>query len=343
MFSRAQWFTNPERLFGGRESGVAGTAHLEAGGFIRTRSGAAARAAGADPRAYAHPDLQFHFLPGLLTGQLTPGARHGWQVHCSTMRATSRGTIALDPAAVDAATGRPDPRAPPLIDPNYLATQQDVDDLRHGLRLAREICEQPALAPYRGAAVSPAWAGGAGGELTDAELDAWARAHAHSAYHPSGACKMGPAADAAAVVDPATLQVHGVEGLRVVDSSIMPTVVSGNLNAPTVMLAEKAADAILGKPALRDAPAPDVWVADGWARTQRSFTGHAGAWDWRASEGAAQGRGADAGAGEALRDRELARAQKYAAAQQQQAAAGGARRRDPEEKKAGFGKLLPFL
>ncbi len=113
LFSRAQWFTNPERLFGGRESGVAGTAHLEAGGFIRTRSGAAARAAGADPRAYAHPDLQFHFLPGLLTGQLTPGARHGWQVHCSTMRATSRGTVRLDPSAVDARTGRPDPRAPP--------------------------------------------------------------------------------------------------------------------------------------------------------------------------------------------------------------------------------------
>ena len=103
---------------------MAGTAHLEAGGFIRTRSGAAARAAGADPRAYAHPDLQFHFLPGLLTGQLTPGARHGWQVHCSTMRATSRGTVRLDPGAVDARTGRPDPRAPPLVDPNYLATQQ---------------------------------------------------------------------------------------------------------------------------------------------------------------------------------------------------------------------------
>jgi len=221
--------------------GKCASAHLESGGFIRSRAGV------------QHPDIQYHFLPGALAGQLDPGGCHAFQVHASTMRATSRGHMALQSA---------DPFMPPLIDPNYLSTQQDIDDFRAAVRLTREIVEQPAFDAYRGDPISPTTA-----VETDEQIDSWVRQSTHSAYHPCGCAKMGPSDDPMAVVDHEG-KVHGLDGLRVVDSSIMPSVVSGNLNAPTIMMAEKLADAIRGRPPLPPSTAP-VWVHPEWQTKQR--------------------------------------------------------------------------
>ena len=229
----AEWFA--------RGTGKAASNHLEAGGFIRTAAGK------------RHPDLQYHFLPGALTGQLTPGKCHAFQAHCSTMRATSRGFIVL------ASTN---PHDHPIIDPKYLDTAEDVDDLRAGVKLTREIFAQAAFDGIRGASISPSTS-----VQTDDEIDAWVRQNTESAYHPSCTCKMGADDDEMAVLD-AQACVRGVSGLRVVDASIMPSVVSGNLNAPTIMLAEKLADTILGKSALEPTNVP-FFVADDWETAQR--------------------------------------------------------------------------
>jgi choline dehydrogenase len=142
----------------------------------------------------------------------------------------------------------PDPFADPLIDPNYLATETDKRTMRDAVRITRRIVEQDALRTYRGAEVRP------GPDVrTDSEVDAWIRQTGETIYHPVGTCRMG--ADPKSVVD-AELRVRGVAGLRVVDASVMPALVGGNTNAPTIMIAEKASDMILGKPALAPEDAP---------------------------------------------------------------------------------------
>jgi choline dehydrogenase len=207
------------------KSGLATSAHLEAGAFIRRND------------EVPHPDLQLHFLPSLVNdhGRQKIG-RHAFQAHVGPMRPTSAGHVRLRSA---------DPATHPEIQPCYLATAQDRREMRDAVKLTRDIFAQPAFAPYRGAEIQPGPA-----VRSDAEIDAFVRAKSDSAYHPSCTCKMGD--DAMAVVD-GRLRVHGIEALRVVDASIMPSVVSGNLNAPTIMIAEKAADMILG----REAPAPE--------------------------------------------------------------------------------------
>jgi len=175
--------------------------------------------------------------------------RHGFQLHCSTMRAVGTGTIRL--ASLD-------PRTAPTIDPRYLSAEEDVVDYRNGVRLAIEILEQESLAPFTGARLSPA---PDDYDLDDDDdVDRWVRETAHSAYHPSCTCAMGDVTDADG-------RVAGVAGLRVVDASIMPSIVSGNLNAPTIMLAEKLADAIRGvPPVFEDVP---VYHAADWETQQR--------------------------------------------------------------------------
>ncbi|MBI3899413.1 MAG: choline dehydrogenase [Gammaproteobacteria bacterium] len=201
--------------------GVGATNHFEAGGFIRSRAGV------------KHPDLQYHFLPiAIAYDGSYKVEQHGFQAHIGPMRPTSTGWVKLR---------SPDPRQPPRILFNYLQTEEDRRQFRDGVRLTREIFSQRAFEPYRGVELSPGPT-----VITDAQIDAHLRKKAESAYHPSCTCKMGADNDPMAVVD-GQLRVRGVEGLRVVDASIMPAVVSGNLNAPTIMIGEKAADIILGK------------------------------------------------------------------------------------------------
>ncbi|KAB7584297.1 choline dehydrogenase [Verminephrobacter eiseniae] len=202
-----------------RGTGLGATNHFESGGFIRSAAGV------------RHPDLQYHFLPMAISYDgSAPASFHGFQAHVGPMRPTSRGHVRLRSA---------DPKQPPQILFNYMATEQDRKEMRAGIRLTREIFAQPAFDRFRGQAVCPTDA-----VQTDAEIDAHIRAHGESALHPSCTCRMG--SDEWAVTD-GSARVHGVAGLRVVDASIMPDVVSGNLNAPTIMLAEKLADTICGK------------------------------------------------------------------------------------------------
>jgi choline dehydrogenase len=223
-------------------TGIGATNHFEAGGFIRSRAGV------------EHPDLQYHFLPiaASYDGSSTQSG-HGFQAHVGPMRPTSRGHVKLKSA---------DPREAPAILFNYLATEQDRSEFRDGIKLTREIFAQKAFDPYRGAELAPGPA-----VKSDAEIDAHLRRKAESAYHPSCTCKMGLATDPVAVVDDAA-RVHGLEALRVVDASIMPNVVSGNLNAPTIMMAEKLADVILGAPPLPRSEAK-VYIAPDYETSQR--------------------------------------------------------------------------
>ncbi|MGH6934346.1 MAG: GMC oxidoreductase, partial [Dongiaceae bacterium] len=177
----------------------------------------------------------------------------GFQAHVGPMRPTSRGHVKLK---------SPDPRQAPAIQFNYLQTEQDRQEFRDGIKLTREIFAQKAFDPFRGPELAP------GPEVkSDAEIDAHLRRKAESAYHPSSTCKMGIETDKMAVVDAAG-RVHGLEGLRVVDASIMPNVVSGNLNAPTIMMAEKLADVILGNPPLPRSDAK-VYIAPDYETSQR--------------------------------------------------------------------------
>jgi choline dehydrogenase len=223
-----------------RHDGLAASSHLEAGGFIRSAAGV------------RHPDIQYHFLPALVSDHgRAKGDIHAFQAHAGTMRPLSRGWLGLRSA---------DPRAHPIIEPNYLAEAPDREDFRACVRLTREIFQQPAIARYRGRELAP------GADVTsDTAIDAFIRAKADSAYHPCCTCRMG--VDEEAVVDP-QCRVRGLESLRVVDASIMPSMVSGNLNAPTIMLAEKAADLILGRDPLPPSNAP-VYEAPAWQTRQR--------------------------------------------------------------------------
>jgi choline dehydrogenase-like flavoprotein len=185
-------------------------------------------------RAARSPDIQFHFLPGSgLEAGVSQLGEHGCTLNSCFLRPRSRGTVKLASA---------DPAAPPLIDPNYLAEEYDRKISIGGFRLARNIMAQAAFRPYLRAERLP------GPEVqSDADLLAYARRHGKTDYHPVGSCKMGTGR--MAVVDP-ELRVHGLEGLRVCDSSIMPQLVSSNTNAPTIMIGEKAADLVRGVSAL---------------------------------------------------------------------------------------------
>uniref|UniRef100_UPI003AAF2E91 choline dehydrogenase, mitochondrial n=1 Tax=Centroberyx gerrardi TaxID=166262 RepID=UPI003AAF2E91 len=211
-------------------TGYGATAHLESGGFIRSRPGV------------THPDIQFHFLPSQVIDHGRVASKiEAYQVHVGPMRSTSIGWMKLKSA---------NPLDHPILQPNYLSTDIDVWEFRECVKLSREIFAQKAFDPFRGPEVQP------GPQVqSDAEIDAFVRRKADSAYHPSCTCKMGSASDPMAVVD-SNARVLGLEGLRVVDASIMPSVVSGNLNAPTIMMAEKAADIIRGRPALVDPGVP---------------------------------------------------------------------------------------
>lgn len=229
-----QWFLN--------KSGPAASNHFEAGGFIRSRAG------------IEHPDLQFTFMPlAVMPGTVETRAEHSFQVHIDLLRPESLGRLAARSA---------DPRQPPAIQFNYLQSPRDREDFRVSVELLREILSQTALDPYRGAELFP------GPDVRSKDqVDAFVRQAVETCYHPVGTCKMGRAGDAASVVDD-ELRVHGIAGLRVVDASIMPSIVSGNTNAPTIMIAEKAADMIRGRPPLPKEEAP-VWIHPNWERAQR--------------------------------------------------------------------------
>ena len=216
-------------------SGIGVSNQFEVGGFIRSHAGA------------AHPDLQYHFFPMAVRydGQ-SPNKAHGFQAHVGPMRSRSRGWVRLRSA---------DPVAAPRIRFNYMAEADDWQEFRAALRLTREIFQQEAFRPYRGRELAP------GPQVvSDADIDAYLARAVESSYHPCGTCKMG--SDDLAVVD-AECRVHGLAGLRIVDSSIMPSIVSGNLNAPTIMIAEKAADVIAGKPTLEPMDVPVYTAANG--------------------------------------------------------------------------------
>ena len=223
------------------KTGLGATNHFESCGFIRSRPG------------LAWPDIQYHFLPAAIRYDGRAAfAGHGFQVHVGPNRPESRGHIRITgPTAKDA----------PEILFNYLATERDREDWRNCLRLTREILQQPALDGFRAEEIQP------GIDLSDdAAVDTWVRANVETAYHPSCSCRMGAADDALAVVDP-ECRVRGLEGLRVVDSSIFPTIPNGNLNAPTIMVAERAADLIRGRTALKQVA--EVWEAPEWQTRQR--------------------------------------------------------------------------
>jgi len=223
-----------------KHTGTAASNGFEAGGFIRSQAGV------------RHPDLQYHFLPIAMNYDgRAPAEGHGYQAHVGPMRPQSRGRVRLRNA---------DPTSHPSIVFNYMAEERDRQEMRAAVRLTREILAQSAFDPYRGRELAPGDA-----VQSDADLDAFVRSHGESAYHPCGTCAMGH--DSQAVVD-GECRVHGIEGLRVVDASIMPTIVSGNLNAPTIMIAEKAADLIKGVEPLAPSTAP-VYIAEHWETTQR--------------------------------------------------------------------------
>ncbi len=201
----------------------------ESGGFVSTRPGLSA------------PDVQFHFLPVMVVDHgRTQMKKNGYSLHVCTLRPESKGTIRL---------ASKNPLAHPLIDANYLAERADLDTLIAGVKMGREIFAQSGLDPYRAAEFQPGAA-----VKTDAEIEQWIRAKCETIYHPVGTCKMGPDNDAMAVVDH-QCRVRGIEGLRVVDASVMPTLVGGNTNAPTIMIAEHVADWMQGKNAADEAAA----------------------------------------------------------------------------------------
>jgi choline dehydrogenase len=223
-------------------TGLGATNHFEAAAFVRSKAGV------------DYPDIQYHFLPAAIRYDGKAAARsHGFQAHVGPMRSRSRGSVTLR---------SPDPAAKPVIRFNYMSHADDWADFRHCIRLTREIFGQAAFDPYRGRELSP------GAHVqSDDELDAFIREHAESAYHPCGTCRMGRADDPYAVVDP-QCRVIGVEGLRVADSSIFPRVTNGNLNAPSIMTGEKAADHILGKPMLPPSN-QEPWINPRWRESDR--------------------------------------------------------------------------
>ena len=220
-FIGAQW------LF--LRSGPGATNHFEAGGFVRSNDDV------------AYPNLMFHFLPLAIRYDGTPApSKHGYQVHVGPMYSDARGTVAITST---------DPHVHPAIRFNYLSTDQDRREWVEAVRAARRILTQPAFDAYSTGELSPG-----GGVATDEEILAWVAKDAETALHPSCTARMG--VDGLSVVDPLTMRVHGTTGLRAVDASVMPYVTNGNIYAPVMMLAEKAADLIAGNTPLAPEPIP---------------------------------------------------------------------------------------
>jgi choline dehydrogenase len=195
--------------------GVLASCLAESGGFLRTRAG------------LAQPDVQYHFMPLILDRTRILPPAHGFLLHATVLRPKSRGRVELASS---------DPIQAPRLHANFLSDQggEDVRTIMRGLRIGRQIIAAPAMTPYRGVELAP------GAEVqTDQELEAFIRANVGTVFHPVGTCKMG--VDEAAVVNP-RLAVHGLQGLRVIDASIMPNIVSGNTNAPSIMIGERGAD-----------------------------------------------------------------------------------------------------
>ncbi|KZN54600.1 choline dehydrogenase [Pseudoalteromonas luteoviolacea CPMOR-2] len=228
----AKWILN--------KSGLGATNHFESCAFIRSKAGV------------EWPDIQYHFLPAAIRYDGKSAFEgHGFQVHVGHNKPKSRGSVTVQSN---------DPAKAPKIQFNYLQHQDDIEGFRACVRLTREIISQAAFYDYRDGEIQP-------GEhiQSDEEIDEFVRQAVESAYHPSCSCKMGE--DDMAVVDSQT-RVHGIAGLRVVDSSIFPTIPNGNLNAPTIMVAEKAADMILGNNPLPPSTA-STFVHPDWHHQQR--------------------------------------------------------------------------
>jgi choline dehydrogenase len=214
-------------LFG---KGIGRENFLESGAFLRSRPD------------LDRPDLQIHTVLAIMQDHgKVQVAKDGFTFHVCQLRPESRGKVGLKSA---------DPFADPAIFANYLSAEEDRRAMREGVKIMRDVAAQSSLDPYRGAEHAP------GKDVkTDAEIDAWIRRSAETIYHPVGTCRMGVAGDSMAVVD-AECRVQGLEGLRVVDASVMPTLVGGNTNAPTIMIAEKISDAIRGRAYLPAEDAP---------------------------------------------------------------------------------------
>ncbi len=217
-------------------SGPGATNHFEAGGFVRSN------------HDVAYPNLMLHFLPiAIRYDGSSPASGHGYQLHIGPMYSDARGSVKIRSV---------DPREHPSIRFNYLSTDQDRREWVEAVRVARGILSQPAFEPFDGGELSP------GTEVKgDSEVLDWVAGDAETALHPSCTCRMGTGEDS--VVDPMTMQVHGLEGLHVVDASVMPHITNGNIYAPVMMIAEKAADMILGETPLEPDPAP--WYRHGVA------------------------------------------------------------------------------
>jgi choline dehydrogenase len=211
------------------KEGPGATNHFEGGGFVRSNDDV------------AYPNLMFHFLPiAIRYDGSAPASDHGYQVHIGPMYSDARGTIQLKSA---------DPREHPALRFNYLSTEQDRREWVEGINVARTILNQPAMAPFNGGEISPGPS-----VSTDAEILAWVARDAETALHPSCTAKMG--VDEMSVVNPLNMGVHSVEGLHVVDASVFPYVTNGNIYAPVMMTAERAADLILGNTPLEPDPEP---------------------------------------------------------------------------------------
>jgi len=217
------------------KSGLGTTPHLDSGAFIRSEP------------CIPHPDLQFLFYPGLFSDYVLKSSdRHAFQVLALPLRSQSMGSISLSSN---------DPRKHPIIDPNYCSNERDFWELRQCIRLTREILAQPVFDEFRGEEISPG-----SDAQSDSQLNEFIKAKMDTAFHPTSTCKMGSPNDKNCVTDP-QCRVLGVENLRVVDASIMPSIMSGNTNAAVIMIAEKASDIILNKeplPIMKDVP---IWTA----------------------------------------------------------------------------------
>jgi choline dehydrogenase len=244
LYSKLNWFSKgligAEWLF--LKTGLGTTNHFESCGFIRS-------AAGID-----YPDIQFHFLPAAMRYDGKAAFRgHGFQAHVGPMRSKSRGFVRIKSN---------EPGVPPQILFNYLSHPGDLPEWRRAVKLTRELFSQPAMQDFAGDEIQP------GGHVqSDAQIDAFVREHCESAYHPCGTCKMGSPDDAMAVVDH-RCRVIGIEALRVADSSIMPLITNGNLNAPSLMIGEKASDHILGRDPLPPSNL-EPWINPNWRTSQR--------------------------------------------------------------------------
>ena len=230
MAPALKWWNKPwigyQWLF--HRKGPAATNHFEAGGFIRSNE------------QEKYPNIMFHFLPlAIRYDGSSPGSGHGYQVHVGPMYSDAQGSVKIQST---------DPRVYPKLRFNYLSTEQDRREWGEAVRCARNILNQPAFDQYNAGELSP------GPEVeSDEEVLKWVAKDGETAYHPSCTCRMGT--DSMSVVDPESMKVHGIENLHVVDASVMPYITNGNIYAPVMMLAEKAADLILGNSPL---PPEDV-------------------------------------------------------------------------------------